>query len=159
MTRKITLFLLFLLLLPAVVFAQPTFINPTSGVITSPFGWRIHPITGASRFHSGIDIAEDYYTPVVASAPGVVTHAGWIDGYGNAVIIEHEGGWSTLYGHFEETHVTGGADRQRGASHRRPRLYGQLHGSALPLRDPRSERHARRSRVDAYPYRVSINTQ
>ena len=108
MTRKITLFLLFLLLLPAVVFAQPTFINPTSGVITSPFGWRIHPITGASRFHSGIDIADDYYTPVVASAPGVVTHAGWIDGYGNAVIIEHEGGWSTLYGHFAEIHVTAG---------------------------------------------------
>ena len=98
MTRKITLFLLFLLLLPAVVFAQPTVINPTSGVITSPFGWRIHPITGASRFHSGIDIAEDYYTPVVASAPGVVTHAGWIDGYGNAVIIEHEGGWSRSMG-------------------------------------------------------------
>lgn len=108
MTRKISLFLLLLLLLPAVVFAQPTFINPTSGVITSPFGWRIHPITGASRFHSGIDIAEDYYTPVVASAPGVVTHAGWIDGYGNAVIIEHEGGWSTLYGHFAEIHVMAG---------------------------------------------------
>ena len=108
MTRKITLFLLLFLLLPAVVFAQPTFINPTSGVITSPFGWRIHPITGASRFHSGIDIADDYYTPVVASAPGVVTHAGWIDGYGNAVIIEHEGGWSTLYGHFAEIHVMAG---------------------------------------------------
>ena len=108
MTRKISLFLLLLLLLPAVVFAQPTFINPTSGVITSPFGWRIHPITGASRFHSGIDIADDYYTPVVASAPGVVTHAGWIDGYGNAVIIEHEGGWSTLYGHFAEIHVMAG---------------------------------------------------
>lgn len=108
MTRKITLFLLLFRLLPAVVFAQPTFINPTSGVITSPFGWRIHPITGASRFHSGIDIAEDYYTPVVASAPGVVTHAGWIDGYGNAVIIEHEGGWSTLYGHFAEIHVMAG---------------------------------------------------
>ena len=108
MTRKIPLFLLFLLLLPAVVFAQPTFINPTAGVITSPFGWRIHPITGASRFHSGIDIAEDYYTPVVASAPGVVTHAGWIDGYGNAVIIEHEGGWTTLYGHFAEIHAVVG---------------------------------------------------
>ena len=108
MTRKITLFLLLFLLLPAVVFAQPTFINPTRGVITSPFGWRVHPITGASRFHSGIDIAEDYYTPVVASAPGIVTYAGWIDGYGNAVIIEHEGGWSTLYGHFEEIHAMAG---------------------------------------------------
>ena len=108
MTRKIILFLLFLLLLPAVSFAQPTFINPTRGVITSPFGWRVHPITGASRFHSGIDIAEDYYTPVVASAPGIVTYAGWIDGYGNAVIIEHEGGWTTLYGHFEEIHAMAG---------------------------------------------------
>lgn len=108
MTRKIALFLFLLLLLPTVVFAQPTFINPTSGVITSPFGWRIHPITGASRFHSGIDIAEDYHTPVVASAPGVVSHAGWISGYGNAVIIQHEGGWSTLYGHFAEIHVMEG---------------------------------------------------
>ena len=108
MTRKVLYLIVLILLLPTAAFAQPTFINPTTGIISSPFGWRIHPITGASRFHSGIDIADDYYTPVVASAPGVVTHAGWIDGYGNAVIIEHEGGWSTLYGHFEEIHVTAG---------------------------------------------------
>ena len=72
---------------------------PISGPITSEFGWRVHPITGTQKFHSGIDIGGDYGEPVAAAASGVVTDACWISGYGYTVIIDHGGGVSTLYGH------------------------------------------------------------
>ena len=72
---------------------------PLAGEITSDFGWRTHPITGAQRFHSGIDIGGDYGDPIYAAQAGTVEYAGWISGYGNAVIINHGGGISTLYGH------------------------------------------------------------
>ncbi len=72
---------------------------PIPGPITSEFGWRVHPITGTQKFHSGIDIGGDYGEPVVAAASGVVTDACWISGYGYTVIIDHGGGVSTLYGH------------------------------------------------------------
>ena len=67
---------------------------PLTGPITSPFGWRTHPITGAQRFHSGIDIGGDYGDPIYAAQAGTVEYAGWISGYGNAVIINHGGGIS-----------------------------------------------------------------
>jgi len=81
---------------------------PISGEITSPFGWRVHPITGDSRFHSGIDIAGDYGDPIRAAAAGTVIYAGWISGYGNAVIIDHGGGVTTLYGHNQSLAVSKG---------------------------------------------------
>lgn len=81
---------------------------PISGEITSPFGWRVHPITGDSRFHSGIDIAGDYGDPIRAAASGTVIYAGWISGYGNAVIIDHGGGVTTLYGHNQSLAVSEG---------------------------------------------------
>ena len=68
-------------------------------VITSPFGWRVHPITGTEKFHSGIDFGVDFYSPIHAAAAGTVTYAGWISGYGNAVIIDHGENVETLYGH------------------------------------------------------------
>ena len=78
---------------------------PIMGEITSEFGWRTHPIYGDARFHSGIDIAGDYGVPIHAAAAGQVIYAGWISGYGNAVIIDHGGGVSTLYGHNESLAV------------------------------------------------------
>lgn len=81
---------------------------PIEGEITSPFGWRVHPITGDARFHSGIDIGGDYGDPIHAAAAGQVIYSGWISGYGYAVIIDHGGGISTLYGHNEALAVSEG---------------------------------------------------
>ena len=81
---------------------------PISGPITSEFGWRTHPIFGTSRFHSGLDIGGDYGLPIYAAASGTVIYAGWISGYGNAGIIDHGGGVTTLYGHNDSLNVSEG---------------------------------------------------
>ena len=78
---------------------------PITGPITSEFGWRSHPIFGGQRFHSGIDIGGDYGLPIHAAQGGVVSHAGWIGGYGNTVMIDHGGGIVTLYGHNDSLAV------------------------------------------------------
>lgn len=73
---------------------------PVKGVITSPFGGRADPVVGGGEFHAGIDIANDYGTPIVATAAGTVEVAGYTDGgYGNLVEINHGNGFETLYGH------------------------------------------------------------
>ena len=81
---------------------------PITGPITSEFGWRTHPIFGGQRFHSGLDIGGEYGMEIHAAQMGVVSHAGWIDGYGNTVMIEHGGGIVTLYGHNESLAVSVG---------------------------------------------------
>lgn len=91
-----------------------TMIWPISGPITSPFGWRTHPIFGTSIFHSGIDIGGDYGMEVVAADGGVVIYAGWISGYGNAVIIDHGNGVSSLYGHNQSLVVREGQSVSQG---------------------------------------------
>jgi murein DD-endopeptidase MepM/ murein hydrolase activator NlpD len=72
---------------------------PVRGEITSDFGWRVHPIFKTRRFHSGLDLAVPYGTPVAAAAGGTVILSGWVGGYGKTVIIDHGGGISSLYGH------------------------------------------------------------
>lgn len=84
------------------------FIWPCSGTITSYFGWRIHPIFGTSRYHSGMDIGVDYGTPILAADSGTVVAAGWLGGYGNAVMIDHGGGLVSLYGHNTSVNVSVG---------------------------------------------------
>lgn len=79
---------------------------PVRGPITSPFGMRVDPVTGQYQLHSGIDIGADYGVPITASADGNVIYAGWYGGYGNAIIIDHGGGWSTLYAHCSSMYVT-----------------------------------------------------
>ncbi len=72
---------------------------PAEGRISSQFGLRIDPFEGRIRQHNGIDIALKEGTEIKASAPGRVIFSGEARGYGKVVIIEHEGGFSTLYGH------------------------------------------------------------
>lgn len=81
---------------------------PTAGPITSPFGWRTHPIFGTQRFHSGIDIGADYGDPVRAADGGVVIYSDWMGGYGKAVIVDHGSGITTLYAHNSELLVSEG---------------------------------------------------
>ena len=87
---------------------------PISGPITSEFGSRTHPIFGTARFHSGLDIGGDYGMPIYAAASGTVIYAGWISGYGNAVIIDHGGGVTTLYGHNDSLNVSEGENVAQG---------------------------------------------
>ncbi len=67
--------------------------------ITSPFGWRVHPITGEYKFHTGLDIGYNYGDGIAAMLPGKVVYSGWYGGYGNCGILEHDGGDHTLYAH------------------------------------------------------------
>lgn len=83
---------------------------PSTGDISSPYGLR----WGGTDFHPGIDIADDYGTPIHATADGVVTFAGWGGGYGNMVDIEHAGGISTRYGHAEALAVQAGQAVKKG---------------------------------------------
>lgn len=97
-----------------VVHGSGVFIWPTSGPITSPFGYRIHPIFGTQIYHSGIDIGVDTGTPIMAADSGVVVEADWLGGYGYAVVIDHGNGLSTLYGHNSELAVSPGQSVQQG---------------------------------------------
>jgi murein DD-endopeptidase MepM/ murein hydrolase activator NlpD len=84
------------------------FMMPADGPITSPFGYRIHPILGYSRLHAGTDIGAPYGSPVWASKSGQVIFSGWNGGYGYCVIIAHTGGFTTLYGHLADLAVSVG---------------------------------------------------
>ncbi|MFN3586868.1 MAG: M23 family metallopeptidase [Moraxellaceae bacterium] len=69
------------------------------GYITSSYGYRTDPFTGRTAFHGGIDFAGPENTDVFAVAPGIVTFAGYHNGYGNLVEIDHGDGYSTRYAH------------------------------------------------------------
>jgi hypothetical protein len=68
--------------------------------ISSGYGWRVHPIDHVDKFHDGIDFAVPIGTPVMAIASGRIIYQGWLAGYGNAVVIDHGSGYSSLYGHL-----------------------------------------------------------
>ncbi|MGG7178674.1 murein hydrolase activator EnvC family protein [Clostridium paraputrificum] len=90
------------------------FIWPASGPISSKYGKRVHPITGANGFHTGIDIAAGSGAPIVASKSGTVAFSGVQSGYGNVVIIDHGGGVQTLYAHASALFVSKGQKVSRG---------------------------------------------
>ena len=77
-----------------------------NGPITSGFGWRW------GRMHEGIDIGVPCGTPIHAAASGTVIYSGWMDGYGNIVVIDHGNGLATAYGHQSAIYVGGGSVSQ-----------------------------------------------
>lgn len=78
------------------------FVKPVDGgQMTSPFGWRVHPILGDVRFHNGVDFALPRGSPVFAAQSGVVTEVGCRGNYGNLVRIQHGRNMETVYAHLD----------------------------------------------------------
>ena len=87
---------------------------PGYNTITSEFGMRVHPITGAYKLHTGTDIGAPMGADFVAMGKGVVTKASMTPAYGNMVIIDHGGGVQTLYAHGSEILVQVGQEVEAG---------------------------------------------
>ncbi len=85
------------------------FFKPLRGIFTSSFGIRKDPYTGEAGFHTGIDIGAPYGSVVKASKEGIVTFAGWNGNYGKCIIIKHQFGYETVYGHLSQIIVNNNA--------------------------------------------------
>ena len=94
------------------------FMKPIGGRITSPFGWRTHPIFKSRTFHSGVDIGGPNYGNIHASNSGKVIYTGWYGGYGKVVIIDHglvnNKPTTTLYAHMSSITVKNGQNVNKG---------------------------------------------
>lgn len=88
---------------------------PANGPLTSPYGYRTHPIFGDTRLHTGIDIGAAYGAPVIAADAGVVAYVGAMSGYGNVIVIDHGGGLATTYNHLSAFSVGSGQQVGRGS--------------------------------------------
>lgn len=95
--------------------ASPAALELPAGRISSQFGWRNDPLTGASRFHNGVDVAAAYGTDVSSAAAGRVVFAGVQGGYGQTVVLEHDGGVQTRYAHLSHIAVSAGDTLDRGS--------------------------------------------
>lgn len=99
--------------------------------ISSGFGVRFHPILGIYRAHSGIDIPGPRGAMIQATESGIVTHAGWMGGYGNLVEIDHGNGLTSRYGHLDRITAAPGSRVQRGAAIGNMGSTGQSTGTHL----------------------------
>ena len=88
--------------------------SPVSGLVTSRFGWRSHPVSGQNDFHTGVDIAAAQGTPVLAALPGVVEQTGYSESYGNFVVLRHSDNLRTTYNHCSEILAKEGEQLARG---------------------------------------------
>ncbi len=91
-------------------------LNTKFNNITSKFGYRTHPVTGKYKLHTGVDIASSGIkgSSIYAAKGGTVLKAGYNTGYGNYVLIDHGGGYATLYGHASTLTVSAGQNVSRG---------------------------------------------
>lgn len=82
--------------------------TPSCPIVTSLYGWRIHPLFNTWKYHSGIDIGASYGSSILAAASGTVILSQDYGGYGECIIIDHGGGMTTLYGHLDQRLVSVG---------------------------------------------------
>ena len=87
---------------------------PVNGRVTSPFGMRLHPVLGYERMHSGMDMAAPWGTPIRAVRSGTVSYAGWNGGHGEYVVVKHDGGLASGYGHMSRIAVHAGTSVSAG---------------------------------------------
>lgn len=120
---------------------------PCEGTLTSPFGNRVHPITGEVKYHAGIDIANPVGTPIYATGNGVVLTAGWYGGYGNAVVLDLGGELQVLYGHLSSCSVKVGQTVKKGEEIGKMGSTGNSTGSHLHF-----EFRLKDEAVDPYNY-------
>jgi len=85
------------------------FIWPCNGYISSGYGYRPSPFTGARQFHSGLDIGIYMGAPIKAAMSGRVSYVGYDDSFGNYVVVSHHSGYRTLYAHMSVVRVKAGA--------------------------------------------------
>lgn len=109
----------------------PTSMPAEVAMMSSGFGYRSDPFTGAGAMHSGLDFKGPHGTPILAAADGVVTSAGWQGGYGNAIEITHANGLVTRYAHLSGITVSLGQKVDRGLQIGRMGSTGRSTGTHL----------------------------
>ncbi len=125
-----------------------TFIRPVPGPVTSGFGYRTDPVTGATAYHAGLDIGAPCGTPIKAAGTGSVITAGFNSGgYGNMTLINHGNGLSTPVRAPVVDHRVGRAVRQPGAGDRLRRLDRQVDRVPPPLRSEGQRQPGRPERL------------
>ncbi|HTK70133.1 MAG TPA: peptidoglycan DD-metalloendopeptidase family protein [Candidatus Eisenbacteria bacterium] len=104
---------------------------PVSGRVARGFGSQVNPRFGTKTFNSGVDIAATFGTPIAAVAKGRVEYVNWLEGYGKCAIINHGGGFYTLYANASEILVTVGKDVAAGETIGKVGDTGSTMGTAL----------------------------
>jgi murein DD-endopeptidase MepM/ murein hydrolase activator NlpD len=87
---------------------------PVAGTISSPYGYRNHPVLEERKFHTGVDLSVPSGSGVKATADGIVSFAGWTENSGIVVVVEHGHGFSTAYAHNGKALVRVGQRISRG---------------------------------------------
>ena len=117
-------------------------VAPVAGTVTDGYGVRSNPFGGEEpEFHGGLDIAAPTGTPVVAAGTGTITFAGWHNGYGQLVVIDHGNGYQTRYGHLSAIDAGLGANVTRGELVGRVGSTGRSTGAHLHYEVRVGDRH------------------
>ncbi|RAP74286.1 hypothetical protein DL346_22800 [Paenibacillus montanisoli] len=95
--------------------------------LSSPYGYRTHPVTGRKKLHAGMDMAAPKGTPIYAAESGLVIVAQWWSEYGNCVIIDHGGGLWTVYGHIRN----GGIKVEKGQTVKRGQKIAEVGSTGM----------------------------